>query len=967
MAKIGRIGTRLEFEGKKEYLDATKEINSSLKNLGSEMKAVTYEFGRSDKSIEGLTKRKSLMEQQLEEQTKAVENTKKALEMMTNEGVDPASKQYQDMERVLRETESQMSGTKREIAELDSQLQSSRGNWENVGKVIEGVATALAAGMAAVGAAAVAAGAYLYNMASETAAAGNAVDNYSRQMGFSRDAIQEWDYILSQNGASLYNFNYGVRRVTAAMGSLDEEGGKVGKAITQLGLNFDEVREKSPEDAMSAIITAFQDMEEGADKTALSLQIFGQRGGMTLMPMLNSSAKATEELRQRAHDLGMVMSNEAIDASSNFTNSLDTLTRTFDGVKNAIGAQLLPGFTMVTDGLIGIISGCENASEAITQGVEELVNGINDAIPQVLELFNVVATTIAEVAPDIINALIEGVVNNIPQLMEAALSIVMALVEGIITALPALLEGAIQIITGLADGITQALPTLIPVVIDVIMQIVQTLMENIPLLIDAALQLAIGLTTGLIEAIPLIIEAIPQIIESILTAILESIPLIIQAGIDLLVALVEALPQIITSIVAAIPAIIEGIISALMSNLPLIIQAGVDLFIALIRALPEIITTIVTAIPQIVAAILDAIIGNLDQIIMGGVQLFVALIENLPRIIIEIVRAVPQIVTAIFNGFMELIPRLLDAGRNLMLGLRDGIINAATAVIDSVRDVASRISGAIRSFFGINSPSTLFAKYGKNMAEGLGQGFDREAKDVDRKMTGAMDQAGQLTAARAVEAVSNGIIQNISKLNAATTAVVEHILQSLLAENQRLTSQGATIVQQIATGITERASEITNRVRTIMQSATETINSFRSQFTTAGEEMTRGIWQGFHNMRHWLENNVRQMMRNIVAVVRREMQINSPSLVFADIGEQMAAGLGVGFNDEIKGVQNKIREATNSLTPDSKMQKGTKGQQNQNGGFSLTQIIQTKETSYAAQQREAAKNYKMIAREVGAI
>ena len=197
----------------------------------------------------------------------------------------------------MRENESALAGVQREIGEVDEALQSSGANWEKIGDTIAGVGKAIGVAMAAVGAAAVAAGAYLYGMAKETEAAGNAINDYSLQMGFSRQAIQEWDYVLSQNGATLGNLNYGMRRVVAAMGSLDEEGGKVGKAITRLGLDFDEVRAKSPEDAIDAVVRAFQDMDEGAEKTALALEIFGQRGGMMLVPLLNETAEATEELR----------------------------------------------------------------------------------------------------------------------------------------------------------------------------------------------------------------------------------------------------------------------------------------------------------------------------------------------------------------------------------------------------------------------------------------------------------------------------------------------------------------------------------------------------------------------------------------------------------------------------------------------------------------------------------------------
>ena len=42
----------------------------------------------------------------------------------------------------------------------------------------------------------------------------------------------------------------------------------------------------------------------------------------------------------------------------------------------------------------------------------------------------------------------------------------------------------------------------------------------------------------------------------------------------------------------------------------------------------------------------------------------------------------------------------------------------------------------------------------------------------------------------------------------------------------------------------------------------------------------------------------------------------------------------------------------------------TSGRGNNPGGLNITQNIYTKETNYAAQQREAAKNIRQIAREV---
>ncbi len=44
----------------------------------------------------------------------------------------------------------------------------------------------------------------------------------------------------------------------------------------------------------------------------------------------------------------------------------------------------------------------------------------------------------------------------------------------------------------------------------------------------------------------------------------------------------------------------------------------------------------------------------------------------------------------------------------------------------------------IKDFFGIHSPSKLFANLGGFMAEGLGEGFGDEMKDVSKSMQNAI-------------------------------------------------------------------------------------------------------------------------------------------------------------------------------------------------------------------------------------
>lgn len=74
------FGLKIGLEGEKEFKKAFGDINQTFKVLGSEMKLVDSQFDKSDKSVEGLTARGTVLNKELEEQKKKVEMLRSALE-----------------------------------------------------------------------------------------------------------------------------------------------------------------------------------------------------------------------------------------------------------------------------------------------------------------------------------------------------------------------------------------------------------------------------------------------------------------------------------------------------------------------------------------------------------------------------------------------------------------------------------------------------------------------------------------------------------------------------------------------------------------------------------------------------------------------------------------------------------------------------------------------------------------------
>ena len=129
MAKEEQIKTSIDLTGEKEYRAACTNINSSLREIGSEMKLATAEFGDNAESIEALTRKQDILQKQLDEQAKKAKAAEAALKKMREGGIDPTDPAYQKMQTNLNNTRAEMVKVQRELDDTSKKLKSSKIDW----------------------------------------------------------------------------------------------------------------------------------------------------------------------------------------------------------------------------------------------------------------------------------------------------------------------------------------------------------------------------------------------------------------------------------------------------------------------------------------------------------------------------------------------------------------------------------------------------------------------------------------------------------------------------------------------------------------------------------------------------------------------------------------------------------------------------------------------------------------------
>lgn len=434
------------------------------------------------------------------------------------------------------------------------------------------IATAAKVGvgaMTAVTAATVAAGTAIVKSTGAVASYGDDIDKMSQKMGMSAEKYQEWDAILQHSGSSMESMK-------ASMKTLANAAETGSDAFEKLGISQEDIANMSQEELFEATIAGLQNVSDTTERTYLAGKLLG-RGATELGALLNTSAEDTEAMRQRVHELGGVMSDEAVKSAAAYQDSLQDMTTAIEGAKRGLVSNFLPAVTTVMDGIGNLFSGdSDKGLGQIKEGVSNFIQTLTDALPRVIE-----------VGGQIINALLTAIVENLPSILEAG----------------------IKAIVTLANGIAKSLPELIPAIVDAIILMVDTLLDNIDLLVDAALQLMIGLAEGLIRAIPKIIEKIPTIIEKLVTALVTSAPKIAEAGFTLFGALIKNLPRIITTIVGAVPKIISGLVRAFTAGVRQMAQVGKNLLTGLGNGIVEGAKNVIEKAKSVASNVLSAVKG----------------------------------------------------------------------------------------------------------------------------------------------------------------------------------------------------------------------------------------------------------------------------------------------------------------------------------------------------------------------
>ena len=172
------------------------------------------------------------------------------------------------------------------------------------------------------------------------------IQNLSQTLGIGTQTLQAMSYAAGLTDTSLDSLAGTLSRLERA--SLEARDGNVqtAAAFTAVGISVEQIRKLSPDQLFEATAKGISQLQDGSTKTAVTMQLMG-RGAAENIPFINKMGNELEGLKDKAAQVGVVLSGVDQAALAAFSDRTNELGQDVKGLSNQLAIALLPALTSV--------------------------------------------------------------------------------------------------------------------------------------------------------------------------------------------------------------------------------------------------------------------------------------------------------------------------------------------------------------------------------------------------------------------------------------------------------------------------------------------------------------------------------------------------------------------------------------------------------------------------------------------
>lgn len=573
------------------------------------------------------------------------------------------------------------------------------------------------------------------------------------------------DQAFRTAGVSANNYMEQVTSFSATLlqglgGDTAAAAGYADKAIVQMSDNANKMGTD-----MSAIQYAYQGFAKD-NYTMLDNLKLGYGGTQSEMArLINDSGVLGDSVKVTADTVKDVPFSSIIDAIGVIQDNLGITGTTAEEAATTLSGSFASMQAAASNVMANLTLGRDvgPALQGLAQTVTTFLAG--NLLPAIGNILSALVLQVIPVGTQMLQSLGAGLAQGVPNFLAQALPMVLQFTETLRTNFGNIVDAGIDLLLNLAQGIANGLPTLIEYVPQIVTNIAGLINDNAPKLLAAGLHIIVTLGLGLIQAIPTLIANIPQIIQavvSVFTAFNWT-----SLGSNIITMLKNGITSMVSAVQSAGTSIFDAVKNAI-ANLPATLQSLGS----------NAITSMANGLKSMLGSVLSAARGILTGI--------VGIIKGLPGQLWSLAKSAAS---KLWNAFV--VKDWNGLGTNIIQGIINGIGSMGGALWEAATNVAKSALNAIKSFFGIASPSKLMQfEIGPYIPQGLALGIEKNAGYV----TDAMDDLGLQSTSRLRSTIAAGTPSVNSVGSQADHAVLDAINAAARTIVQAVQENGGEIV-----------------------------------------------------------------------------------------------------------------------------------------------------------------------------
>lgn len=158
-----------------------------------------------------------------------------------------------------------------------------------------------------------------------------ALEDQAQQLGVTTRALQEYRYAAQIAGVEQEQMDKALAMGTKRLGEAAAGAKPIAQAYKNLGVDIRDAEGnvRNFGDLIPEIADAISKLPSEAERAAAATKIFG-KSAQSLMPLLNEGKSGINELRDAAHRLGVVLSEEQIRKADEVAKKLDSLKKVLE-------------------------------------------------------------------------------------------------------------------------------------------------------------------------------------------------------------------------------------------------------------------------------------------------------------------------------------------------------------------------------------------------------------------------------------------------------------------------------------------------------------------------------------------------------------------------------------------------------------------------------------------------------------